>query len=37
MINLGTVMFSKEIEGTRGMVHYKFINLKTKTITLEEY
>jgi len=29
-------MFSKELEGGRGVLHYKFINLKTRTLTLDE-
>lgn len=30
-------MFSKEMEDVKGVVNYKFINLKTRTITPEEF
>jgi hypothetical protein len=31
------VLFSKELKEGRGILHYKFINLKTKTLTQDEF
>lgn len=31
------MLFSKELEGGRGTLNYKFINLKTRTLTQEEF
>jgi len=30
-------MFSKELDGGKGVINYKFINLKTKSISSEEF